>query len=488
MTHPCLVFLSPALALVLVPLSGCIAESSMEDGVRPAETSICNSGSNCCKKEELVCRGDPDGQTICTCHRHWSCDDYIKPEKCEQNPADVPDGKGGWSCQAAGPLERCVRQGTDVPEGKNGWTCQVQDDFVMCSRPTNTPDGGEGWFCAYSGELKQCVKNPDVKLDGGATQDSASPSKQEGGVPGKKDAGGKDVGATGKKDSGSTEKDSGPPPFVPPPGWTCQKGPHGETICKKSGAGLPPNGSGGPGGKGSFQCYWNNGMITCEGSSNTPPAGTGWGCVPNPDVGGWRCKHPVGSGDTPGGSGKWSCISSTAEGGITCVQQPPSTTPGAECTPGTKKWCDGMSYCGWGQVTCGASGQWQRKFNWTTLKFEEDCWELKDGRRANTVCACYFTFFNKECCETPDCVVPPGSNGQICPASPGWYCDYCNPLQAGSCKEPGAHCITTTKNETFCGADCAGGKPCPSGGQCRQVKKGSQYFWQCMPPDESCYF
>ena len=203
-------------------------------------------------------------------------------------------------------------------------------------------------------------------------------------------------------------------------------------------------------------------------------------------MGGWRCTKKVGPDDLPPGSGTWSCTSSTAQGGATCVQTP-APKPGAECLPGTKRWCDGHSYCGWGMVTCGPDGKWKRKLDLKTMQWELDCWEPADGRRPNTQCACYFFYFNTDCCETPGCIVPAGTNGQICPASAGGYCDYCNP-QKTDCKEPGAKCITTTSSETYCGRDCSGGKPCPQGSTCAAAKQGSKTYWQCVPKDMSCYY
>jgi hypothetical protein len=150
--------------------------------------------------------------------------------------------------------------------------------------------------------------------------------------------------------------------------------------------------------------------------------------------------------------------------------------------PGAKKWCDGHTYCGWGQVTCGPDGKWKRKADGKL-----DCWELLDGRRPNTVCACYFTFFNSDCCERPDCIVPQGTNGQICPASAGMHCDYCNPMKS-ECKESGAKCLVAPTNETFCGRDCSGGAPCPLGSACKPVKGTSGYIHQCVPQDGSCYY
>jgi hypothetical protein len=158
------------------------------------------------------------------------------------------------------------------------------------------------------------------------------------------------------------------------------------------------------------------------------------------------------------------------------------------CTAGQRMWCDGLDYDSWGQVDCDpATGEWRTKVN-DTGQTMIDCREsLSAGRRPSTICACYHFFFNPSCCERPDCVVPAGTDGQICPASPGGLCDYCNP-QKSECTEAGAKCIITNSHETFCGRLCDV-TPCPSGYTCMYVKlPGNQITQQCIPTDFSCYF
>lgn len=140
-----------------------------------------------------------------------------------------------------------------------------------------------------------------------------------------------------------------------------------------------------------------------------------------------------------------------------------------------------MQYCGWGQVICGPDGKWKRKlFGFGPI----DCQELPDGRRPKTMCACFHTYFNAECCETPDCMVPQGQNGQICPKSAGKLCDYCNPMNP-ECTV--GKCVVTNSNETFCGQDCGGGQSCPQGYKCMHLKVNNQYTHQCVPNDHSCF-
>lgn len=441
-----------ALALVSV-LTGCLGEAGSGTTNPPPSGPICQDGVDCCTKDELVCSGNPDDMTTCRCHKAWVCDTAVDPKKCWQNQADTPDGKTDWTCQSLGNVEKCVRPGSDVPPGKNGWLCQSTSSGVECSRPTNTPDGKTNWTCSYSGEFKSCQKGTNPLPDGGVPP-----------TP--------DLGPGG--DQGVPTGDWGIPP-----GWTCTTNAQGELVCKKDGAGMP-------GGGGTFSCYWKNNVITCEGSSPTPPGGAGWTCVQNELVGGWRCTKTVQPSDIPDGSGGWNCYSGTAFGGTVCVKQPPKQ-PGTVCIPGTKMWCDGNGYCGWGQVTCGPDGKWKTKVDPQTGAAVLDCWELADGRRPNTKCACHFYFWNKDCCETPDCIVPPGTNGQICPQSPGKYCDYCHPTNP-ECINTGSKCIVTSNNETYCGLDCTGGKPCPTGASCQKLQVDGVYYWQCVPTDLSCYY
>jgi len=196
----------------------------------------------------------------------------------------------------------------------------------------------------------------------------------------------------------------------------------------------------------------------------------------------------------PGG-GWYSCVKGSEFNGTQCEKVPteptpptPTPKPGDTCVIGEKMWCDGLQYCGWGQVMCDPkTNKWKTKLD-SNGKEILDCNELATGERPNTVCACFHFFFNPSCCERPDCIVPPGTNGQICPASAGGLCDYCNP-QKSECKEAQAKCIVTNAHETFCGRLCSTTAPCPNGYQCMVVKlNGGQSTNQCVPADYSCYY
>jgi hypothetical protein len=422
-------------AVAVVTLAACGGMNTLEptDPSDPTQKPVCQTGNSCCTSGQLTCHGDPDGKMVCSCYLSWACDNALNAKKCTQTPADTPTGETGWSCVVKNGMDVCTHSGNpEVPTGKNGWVCTDGANSVTCQRPTNTPGGGANWSCSYSGDVKTCTTTP--KTDSGVP-------KTDSGVP--------------KTDTGTT------------PAWDCTKDALGNQICKQPGGGLPP------GGGTDWKCYWKNGTMICEGPSSTPPGGGGWTCVANEDVGGYKCTKPVGPNDTPPGAGKWDCFSSSDVGGIMCTL-PPTPGPGQVCIPGQKRWCDGEVYCSYAQQVCLANGQWDPK-----------CVEAANGVRPNTVCACYFFYFNKDCCETPDCIVPPGTNGQVCPASPGLYCDFCNP-EKNECKQ--GKCIITPKNETFCGKSCSTNADCGAGAMCTVVQTSAGDIKQCIPTTQSCYY
>jgi hypothetical protein len=160
----------------VVLLVGCngMAGMSSTDGAPPLQddtSKVCQAGKQCCTTAELTCSGDPDDTMACSCFRDWTCDSVLSPKKCQQSPADVPDGKGGWTCTVQDGKDVCSRSGSAVPAGKNGWVCTVTGAGVQCQRAVNTPDGGAGWSCSYSGEFKTCTKTTvtTTGADGGVT-------------------------------------------------------------------------------------------------------------------------------------------------------------------------------------------------------------------------------------------------------------------------------------------------------------------------------
>ena len=438
------------LGLALVGCGGEINLDNVPGGGGPG------GGTTDCPPEKIKCYGDiDDGTTICTCDDLWDCSK--NPNKCD---TDRP-----------------------APPGGNGWNCAwVNEDKYICTRKGGKgtpPGGGTDWYCTWDDQAGQwkCVRIKTPQPPGGNAWNCIVDSEQKKLICEKK--------------GGTT------PPAGGGGSWDCVTNKEGKKVCtKKDGTGgLPPGGS-------EWKCNKTskNGTIywICYGKTpagGTPPGGGGWNCVKvktemGKDI--WRCEKPDGKDDYPPGGGWYSCTKGTEWNGTKCEKVPtqpvpptPTPTPGSKCAPGTKMWCDGLQYCGWGQVPCLASGKWKTKM--VAGKEVLDCQELSNGARPNTVCACYHFFFNANCCERPDCIVPTGSKGQICPKSGGKLCDYCNP-QKPECVENGAKCIVTNSHETFCGRLCSTTQGCPAGYKCTMVKLKVGTTYQCIPADYSCYY
>ncbi|MFZ5785281.1 MAG: hypothetical protein ACOY3Y_02460 [Acidobacteriota bacterium] len=426
-------------------------------------TCCCTAADpNCAPENRLDCVGDPDKGVVCTCRGLWDCSK--NPKKCEQG-APIPPGGGDWDCTWTEFKYTCTKKlPPGTPPGQN---------------PQDLPGGG-GWACTW--------KDTEFKWE--CTREPPNPSNKPQGT-----GAWKCVVQDGKLICDRIDT-----PTEPPPGtgkWNCQTDAKtGKTICTSEtpGGGLPPGGS-------DWKCNktMKNGVPTwvCygKGSDNNPPGGGGWTCTKVDEFGTWKCEKPEDTSDYPPGGGWYSCVKGSEFNGTQCEKVPteptpptPTPKPGDKCIVGEKMWCDGLQYCGWGQVMCDPkTGKWTTKLD-ANGKEILDCNELATGERPNTVCACFHFFFNPSCCERPDCIVPPGTNGQICPQSKGGLCDYCNP-QKSECKEPQAKCIVTNAHETFCGKLCGPTAPCPAGYQCMVVKlNGGQTTNQCVPADYSCYY
>ncbi|MCK5798894.1 MAG: hypothetical protein KAI47_16995, partial [Deltaproteobacteria bacterium] len=273
-------------------------------------------------------------------------------------------------------------------------------------------------------------------------------------------------------------------------GGSCILGQGSGCLCDKTdpGRGLPPGGENwkcnrvNMGGEVIWMCY---GEVPL---GETAPGGRDWDCDAVSTEKAyeiWRCRKPDGPEDRPAEGGNYGCVKGSEFKGTRCeeVYAAPFPVLDPTCVPGSKMWCDGLQYSGWGQATCKPDGTWATKtYNG---KMMLDCKEVVSWRRPNTVCACYHFYFNPACCERSDCIVPQGSMGQICPKSAGKLCDYCNPANS-ECGGPGAHCIVTNTMESFCGKACASASDCPSGYGCLVIPKKAQK--QCVPLDFSCYY
>ena len=445
--------------LLIIAGVGCtqsLSQRSTDAGIAGDATggdpfAACTDPQRCCPLEELRCEGDgPDGLIFCTCDGLWDCS--VNPNKCEAEQP-IPGG-GTWDCYWTEFQYSCTQGGTEAnpPPGGGRWTCvwSGSESLWRCNRnetpnPSNLPQGAGAWRCEVDAENGRLVCE-----------------RKEGSTP-------------------------------PPTGggeWDCvERDGHQECTRKDDNGGLPPGG-------GTWRCSRIDvgGQLAwvCHAEvpkGDTPPGGGGWNCERisgDAEMDIYRCVKPEGSGDTPPGGGNWACSRGTEFNGTRCVEvkdKPvPVPKPGDVCVPGTRMWCDGLQYCGWGQVTCKPDGSWPT----TTVSGRTvvDCQELASGERPNTTCACYHFYFNAACCERQDCLVEPSAKGQLCPKSAGALCDYCNP-QKPECKGAGAYCLVTNSMETFCGQACAGPSDCPANYKCVEVKDRSEK--QCIPSDFSCY-
>lgn len=459
-----------AMALILA-VGACNGSSAPFNGTGTGTGTGTGNGNQpctdplvCCPAEKMVCTGNPDEGIVCTCDALWDCS--LNPNKCSQD-APTPGGGGDWNCNWTEFSYECDKTGTEnqPPDGGSDWNCtwQAGEGKWKCSKtggfppnPNNSAPGASQWGCVVQNGTLTCDK-----------KGTTNPPPTGGGT--------------------WTCKDTTGQPCTPGSGAGC--------VCQKddTGGGLPPGGGNWKcnkvnlGGKLTWVCY---GEVPPGGS---PPGGGGWDCIKVGTQNGqdlWKCVKPDEPGDQPPGGGHFSCAKGSEFNGTKCeeVDQPPTPPtpypiPGQKCVPGTKMWCDGLQYCGWGQVTCAPNGSWPT----TTVNGKTiiDCQELSDGKRPNTVCACYHFYFNPACCERPDCLVPAGSQGQICPKSAGKLCDYCNP-QKNDCTETGAYCLVTNTMETFCGKGCTVDGNCPNGYQCILLKNKPNK--QCVPSDFSCYY
>jgi hypothetical protein len=462
--------------LLLALLTACSGQIGLNPGGQnpgPGTQSYepCTDYRLCCPEAEVRCEGNVDTGLVCTCDGLWDCDQ--NKEKCEQKKP-TPPGGGTWDCSWSEFTYVCKGGGSKSnPPGGSAWDCtwnQGEKRWICKTEPpnpSNKPSGTSVWKCA-----------PDNSRDKLKCERGKTPEPPIGG---------------GKTDAGVPKPDNGPGIKPPPTGsgdWKCTKNAQGKDVCTKSG-GLPPGG-------GDWNCHLTEfGLWVCIGENvpGNPGGGGGWDCEKKTQGSEsyWRCTKPNKPGDdTPPGGGTWAC-EKKSEFGTKCEKtdkppQPPGLypKPGEICTPGVKRWCDGLQYCGWGQMTCKPDGTWPTKIH--NGKQVYDCTEMANGARPNTKCACYHFYYNGDCCERPDCIVPqdkPG--GQICGKSGGKLCDFCNP-QKPECNEAGGKCVVTNKGEAFCGKGCSGGSPCPSGYSCRTLTSRTGISYQCIPSDASCYY
>jgi hypothetical protein len=444
------------------------------------------------------CVRQASGKVVCTKNSYdvpggstnqWNCTDEGEFTQCESTSPDAPSTGSGWQCQknAAGKVV-CIENSPDEPAVGGPWDC-VYDDVGNATCTSGGSDNSQ-WSCNYEGTKQICRK---VKADKPNDQPGWQCVPIAGGVSCHSPTPGQSADEPGwncKPENGGTTCTT-PTPDQPGFGgpwecvyddvggvtctsessgdWTCVADASGNKICTEPNPETPDGGT--------WDCYDADGKTICVGSGDNPGGG-GWICQTD-DVGRTRCeKQPDYPPDQPG-SGTWNCWYDDV-GNRVCSDEAPDapappgggTPPGGPCEQGQKRWCDVATYCQWGQQECLPSGQWGT------------CNEIP-GVRPNTLCGCYFFYYMPECCERPDCIVPPATNGQICPASAGKQCDYCSVTGHEQSCSSGFLCVTTSAAESFCGKECTDNPgSCASGYQCRQLNSGRK---ACVPNDESCY-
>lgn len=177
------------------------------------------------------------------------------------------------------------------------------------------------------------------------------------------------------------------------------------------------------------------------------------------------------SGDPDAGClGGW-CGCELMDGGwVDCAGDVDGAPPGAECRPGTARWCARNAVEDfWGKAPCHEDGTWS------------DCGKWSEDRPA-TACACRRQFADLECCERPDCVVPADHHPPDCHGD-GGLCSFCSTDL--DCGGPDDLCLWTPDEATFCGAVCSGDADCPAGFECSPIYDydGNVTAEQCTPVD-----
>jgi hypothetical protein len=229
-------------------LSACMGETGMMNTQQPGQdASIVPPGSDatvtngdpwapctdlksCCSSADMVCKGDPDNNPICTCSSLWDCPN---PKKCSQNKQVPPGGGGTWDCSWSENEYVCEGNPSKPPTGGSGWTCNYDNAKAkwVCKKsttpnPSNKPGGTTYWKCKVDNQANKLICErqdtpppPPPAKDAGVKPDTTPPPpppvKTE-----KNCADGIDNDGDGKVDC----KDEDCPKCPPPPPPTCAPG------------------------------------------------------------------------------------------------------------------------------------------------------------------------------------------------------------------------------------------------------------------------
>lgn len=374
---------------------------------------------------------DPDQQTQCICPDYWVC-----TEACGGN------GGNGKVCDQPFP---------DAPGGSSEWgECTEAEGLITCTGDAETFDDGgmgSGWTCETQGEFVVCTKDAEDYPDGG-TGEGWHCYWNEG-------------------ERICEFRDEGD--------WECTTLEDGSTECVKDN---PP----GPDG-GDWDCFFDNGAgsdgddkVICEGHSDGGD-GSGWDCFTEVDLYD-RCRDETPEYPDEGGDIEWDCWYDEM-GAEHCTNgegpQFPDSGEDEPCPLGAARWCDGPIFCSWGKQFC------QADFTWGPCQEE-------DGDRPNNSCACRHFYFDPDCCETADCVLPQDHVLPTVCESDGGLCGYCN--NDDDCTGGGI-CLEDGHGATLCGEPCTveeGAGPgaqgdCPAHFFCAPIRDyyGEVVANQCAP-------
>jgi hypothetical protein len=371
-------------------------------------------------------------------------------------PVDPDCGIGGdcslyvcpdyWQCEdLASGGKRCVSQWPAYPTEDGDWTCAHEDGRTVCTGTEVPADGGGGdWHCLKEEHRVVCEKTPDYP----------------------------------------TVESSG--------GWVCSY--DGDArVCET------------PGGSGTWECAQTTAGPECRRTHDVFPDDGEWQCVLGvgddggaqivcagvPGDGGgpdWVCEqgeftqvcerdfeYPEYPGD---GGGPLTNCEMVDEFRIICRGTPP-TNGGGKCIIGQQRWCDDAMYCSWGKQEClEATGDWGPCIEPTLTAAG-----LTD--RPDTACGCRYFYFNAECCETPDCIIPADHQPPTCTDERnGGLCAYCD--SHADCGGEADLCVFSGNGTTFCGTACGPGGSCPEGFECSAIATRQGAVQQCVPSGGAC--
>jgi len=374
-----------------------------------------------------ACPVDPDCAiggdcSLYECPDYWLCEDLasgIEGKRCTNPGPDYPDD-GNWDCEQVGNSVRCTSDHYPDDGGGGDWNCERIDDLVVCTDDTpGYPDEpGEGPWNCFFEGEFRICESGRTPGDGGDWFCYDTPDGRE-----------------CRQRNPEYPDDSRE--------WDCHDNPDGETVCSAPGD-LPDGGA-----NGDYDCEDLGDLVVCTDDS--------------PD-------YPDEGGDVP-----TDCY--FADEFRICGPDDDGPPDGGdyECVAGQQRWCDDAIYCSWGKQTCLPDGSWGPCIEPTVTRTG-----LTD--RPATECGCRYFYFNDDCCETPDCIIPDDHAPPAC-ESDGSLCSYCD--TAANCGGPADVCLFARDGYAFCAQDCSD-TGCPGGYECQSITTRDGRMNQCVPTSGTC--